>query len=124
MRPPLAQLVQGAPKRDRSSRPYNLTLMSAPQIQEANELQHRYSAAYANALEERWQASLAHADGSYGYRQPNPGEPGFNQWENNMFACMACRSLATTTEGYGDCLERAKAIYRECKRQAGVQQTP
>ena len=36
---------------------------------EANELQHRYSAAYANALEERWQASLAWPDGKgYGFR--------------------------------------------------------
>jgi hypothetical protein len=65
-------------------------------------------------------------DGAYPPPNPLPGSPSdscFNQWENNMFACMACRRLAATTEGYGDCLERAKAIYRDCKRQAGIQQT-
>jgi leucyl-tRNA synthetase len=45
---------------------------------ESGDLPHRYTASYANAVEERWQASLAHADGSYGHRQPNPGEPGFD----------------------------------------------
>lgn len=40
----------------------------------ADELPHRYTAAYANALEERWQAALAWADEQgYGLRQPNPG---------------------------------------------------
>jgi len=52
--------------------------MSAPTTAESNELQHRYTAAYANAVEERWQASLAHADGSYGHQQPNPGDAGFD----------------------------------------------
>jgi leucyl-tRNA synthetase len=62
--------------------------MSAPQTQEANELQHRYSAAYANALEERWQASLAWPDGKgYGFRQPNPGEPGFDA-SKPKFYCL------------------------------------
>ena len=66
-------------------------------------------------------------DGAYPPPTPLPGSSAdacFNQWENNMLACIACRSLATTTEGYGDCLERAKASYRDCKRQAGIQQTP
>ena len=55
---------------------------------EANELQHRYSAAYANALEERWQASLAWPNGQgYGFRQPNPGEPGFDA-SKPKFYCL------------------------------------
>ena len=62
--------------------------MSAQQTQEANELQHRYSATYANALEERWQASLAWPDGKgYGFRQPNPGEPGFDA-SKPKFYCL------------------------------------
>jgi hypothetical protein len=66
-------------------------------------------------------------DGSYPPPTPLPGSPTdacFNQWQNNIFVCIACRSLASSNEGYGDCLERAKAIYRACKGQAGVQQTP
>ncbi|MBI1304845.1 MAG: leucine--tRNA ligase [Phycisphaera sp.] len=55
---------------------------------EANELQHRYSAAYANALEERWQASLAWPNGEgYGFRQPNPGEAGFDA-SKPKFYCL------------------------------------
>jgi len=62
--------------------------MSAQQTHEANELQHRYSAAYANALEERWQASLAWPNGEgYGFRQPNPGEAGFDA-SKPKFYCL------------------------------------
>lgn len=35
--------------------------------------------------------------------------------QNNILACMTCRDLHLVTEAYGDCLERAKAIYRGCK---------
>jgi leucyl-tRNA synthetase len=62
--------------------------MSAQPNFEANELPHRYTAAFANALEERWQASLQWDDGSgYGYRQPNPGEPGFDA-SKPKFYCL------------------------------------
>ncbi|MFM1803330.1 MAG: hypothetical protein RL136_209 [Planctomycetota bacterium] len=61
--------------------------MSAQPTQEASEIQHRYTAAYANAVEEKWQASLAHADGGYGHRQPNPGEPGFDA-SKPKFYCL------------------------------------
>ena len=61
--------------------------MSAQQTQEANDLSHRYTAAYANAVEERWQASLANSDGSYGHRQANPDEPGFDA-SNPKFYCL------------------------------------
>ena len=62
--------------------------MSAQPNFEANELPHRYTAAFANALKERWQASLQWDDGSgYGYRQPNPGEPGFDA-SKPKFYCL------------------------------------
>jgi hypothetical protein len=35
--------------------------------------------------------------------------------QNNILVCITCRDLRLATEGYGDCLERAKAIYRACK---------
>ena len=53
--------------------------MSAPLPIETNELPHRYTAAYANAMEVKWQDALRWPDGNgYGHRQPNPGEPGFD----------------------------------------------
>ena len=54
---------------------------------DSGDLSHRYTAAYANAVEERWQASLAHADGSYGHHQANPGEPGFDA-SKPKFYCL------------------------------------
>ena len=55
---------------------------------ETNDLPHRYTAAYANAVEERWQRSLAWPDGKgYGHRQPNPGEPGFDA-SRPKFYCL------------------------------------
>jgi leucyl-tRNA synthetase len=62
--------------------------MSAAPIAETNELPHRYTAAYANAVEEKWQAALAWPDGKgYGYRQPNPGEAGFDA-SKPKFYCL------------------------------------
>jgi hypothetical protein len=54
----------------------------------------------------------------------SPTDPCLNQWENNTFACMTCRSLAVTAEGYGDCLERAKARYRSCRDRAAAPPAP
>jgi hypothetical protein len=54
----------------------------------------------------------------------SPTDPCLNQWENNTFACMTCRSLAVTAEGYGDCLERAKAQYRSCRDRAAAPPAP
>jgi len=62
--------------------------MAHPLTQEANDLQHRYTAAYANAIERKWQDSLAWPDGhGYGFRQPNPGEPGFDA-SRPKFYCL------------------------------------
>jgi leucyl-tRNA synthetase len=62
--------------------------MSAQSTQEANELQHRYTAAYANAVEEKWQRSLAWPDGKgYGHRQPNPGDADFDA-SKPKFYCL------------------------------------
>jgi leucyl-tRNA synthetase len=41
-----------------------------------HETPHRYTAALANRIEERWQSTLART--TDGFRQPNPGEPGFD----------------------------------------------
>ena len=49
-----------------------------------NDLPHRYSGAYANRLEEAWQARLE-AEGAF--RQPNPGEPGFDP-SRPKFYCL------------------------------------
>ncbi len=62
--------------------------MTAQPTQEAHDLQHRYTAAYANAVEEKWQRSLAWPDGrGYGHRQPNPGEEGFDA-SKPKFYCL------------------------------------
>ena len=67
--------------------------MSAPTSTEAkpaesNDLPHRYTAAYANAVEERWQARLAWPDGKgYGHRQPNPGDADFDA-SKPKFYCL------------------------------------
>ncbi|MFM2163803.1 MAG: hypothetical protein RL325_240 [Planctomycetota bacterium] len=62
--------------------------MSLQTTQEANELQHRYTASYANAIEEKWQRSLAWPDGrGYGHRQPNPGDAGFDA-SKPKFYCL------------------------------------
>ncbi len=68
---------------------YNRSRMSgAPTSVETNELPFRYTAAFANALEERWQASLAWPDGTgYGYRQPNPGDADFDA-SKPKFYCL------------------------------------
>lgn len=34
-----------------------------------------------------------------------------------ILVCITCRDLSLSTESYGDCLERAKALYRTCKGQ-------
>ena len=63
-------------------------MSAASTAAETNELPHRYTAAYANAVEERWQRSLAWPDGKgYGHRQPNPGEPGFDA-SRPKFYCL------------------------------------
>ena len=62
--------------------------MSATPNVETNELPHRYTAAYANAVEVKWQESLRWPDGKgYGYRQPNPGEAGFDA-SKPKFYCL------------------------------------
>ena len=62
--------------------------MSATPHVETNELPHRYTAAYANAVEVKWQESLRWPDGKgYGYRQPNPGEAGFDA-SKPKFYCL------------------------------------
>ena len=54
----------------------------------ANETPFRYTAAFANATEERWQARLEQAEAAGGgYRQPNPGEPGFDA-SRPKFYCL------------------------------------
>ena len=48
-------------------------------MSEPNEHPFRYTAAFANSLEERWQARLESEQAAgRGFRQPNPGEPGFD----------------------------------------------
>ena len=60
----------------------------APVTPEIHDLPHRYTAAFANALEERWQASLRWSDGKgYGYRQPNPGDADFDA-SKPKFYCL------------------------------------
>ena len=62
--------------------------MSASPIVETNEIPHRYTAAYANAVEAKWQDSLCWPDGKgYGFRQPNPGEAGFDA-SKPKFYCL------------------------------------
>ena len=63
-------------------------MSGAPTSLEINELPHRYTAAFANALEERLQASLQWPDGvGYGYRQPNPGDADFDA-SKPKFYCL------------------------------------
>ena len=55
---------------------------------EPNEHPFRYTAPFANAIEERWQARLESEQAAgRGFRQPNPGEPGFDA-SKPKFYCL------------------------------------
>ena len=57
-------------------------------MSEPNELPFRYTAPFANALEERWQARLdAEQAAGRGFRQANPGEAGFDA-SRPKFYCL------------------------------------
>jgi hypothetical protein len=57
-------------------------------------------------------------DNSYPPPTPSSGSPldrCFNQLQTNILVCITCRDLNLAAEGYPDCLERAKTLFRTCK---------
>ena len=78
----------GSQVRPRSTIPYNPRPMAPPSTQETNDLQHRYTAAFANAVEQKWQDALLRRGGACdGFHQPNPGEQGFDA-SKPKFYCL------------------------------------
>jgi hypothetical protein len=68
-------------------------------------------------------ASSCPLDNSYPPPAPSPGsaqEPCYNQLQNNILICDTCRQNGTSSETYGDCIERAKALFRDCKKRSGA----
>jgi len=58
-------------------------------------------------------------DASYPPQPPSPGAPQdacYNQLETNIIVCGVCHRNSMSNESYARCLERAKQIYRTCKR--------